>query len=435
MAQVAPFLMFVALFVLLLLKVPVAFALFIVAVAFGFAFWGSGGLYVCFQGIWSLMNNWPLVSLPLFVFMGALLERSGVTEELFVVFRRWIGGYRGSLAIISVLLGYVIGAMSGVVAAAVAALALLIYPIMRKENYDEELAAGSILAASTLPQLVPPSFNMIVYGANTGVSVGALFAGGLGLGTLMTVLFIAYIAIWSYLNKDRVPVHVEYVPLREKVVSLKYVVGPLTIILSVLGSIFTGMATPTEASGMGAAVTLAYVAIRGRLSRRILLEALATTARVTSMAVWIMAGGSAFSSVFSGLGGKAAVTNFLLSLPAARLTVLAISIALIFVLGMFVDPVSIIMIMAPVLTPAVVALGYNPVWWGVVFCATLLTSYITPPVGMAIYYLMGVAKDVKTEVLFKGVWPFVALQIAAIAISIAFPDTVMLFVRALTPAR
>lgn len=213
------------------------------------------------------MNNWALVSLPLFVFMGALLERSGVTEELFLVFRKWLGSYRGSLAIISILLGYVIGAMSGVVAAAVAALALLIYPMMRKEGYDEGLAAGSILAASTLPQLVPPSFNMIVYGTATGVSVGSLFAGGLGLGTLMTVLFIAYVAAWSHIYKDRVPIYKEKVPFKEKVASLKYLVGPLTIILSVLGSIFTGMATPTEASGIGAAVTLIYVAIRGRPGR------------------------------------------------------------------------------------------------------------------------------------------------------------------------
>ncbi len=148
-----------------------------------------------------------------------------------------------------------------------------------------------------------------------------------------------------------------------------------------------------------------------------------------------MAGGSAFSSVFSGLGGKAAVTSFLMSLPAAKLTVLVLSIALIFVLGMFVDPVSIIVIMAPVLTPAVVALGYDPVWWGVIFCATLLTSYITPPVGMALYYLMGVVKDVKTEVIFKAVWAFVLLQIAAILISVAVPDTIMLFVRLLTRYR
>lgn len=435
MTQITPFIMFVALFILLLLKVPVAFALFLVAVAFSYVFWGFGGLYVCFQGVWSLMNNWALVSLPLFVFMGALLERSGVTEELFLVFRRWLGSYRGSLAIISILLGYVIGAMSGVVAAAVAALALLIYPMMRKEGYDEGLAAGSILAASTLPQLVPPSFNMIVYGTATGVSVGSLFAGGLGLGTLMTVLFIAYVAVWSHIYKDKVPVYKEKVSLKEKVASLKYLVGPLTIILSVLGSIFTGMATPTEASGMGAAVTLIYIAIRGKLNRKILLEAVTTTARVTSMAVWIMAGGSAFSSVFSGLGGKAAVTSFLMSLPAAKLTVLVLSIALIFVLGMFVDPVSIIMIMAPVLTPAVVALGYDPVWWGVIFCATLLTSYITPPVGMALYYLMGVVKDVKTEVIFKAVWAFVLLQIAAILISVAVPDTIMLFVRLLTRYR
>ena len=207
------------------------------------------------------------------------------------------------------------------------------------------------------------------------------------------------------------------------------------IILSVWGTIYTGMATPTEAAGMGALVTLLYVLIRRRVSRRMMVEALATTLRITSMAVWLMAGGSAFSAVFSGLGGKAAVTSFLLSLPAARVTVLAVSIAIVFVLGMFVDPVSIIMIMAPILSPAVTALGYDPVWWGVVFNGVLLTSYLTPPVGMALYYFMGIQRDVKTELLFKCVWPYVALLTAALAITIAVPDTVMMFVRTLMRTR
>jgi len=423
--------MFALLFVLILMNVPVAFALFLTAIIFGFLFWGYGGLYTCFQGIWSIINNWALVSLPLFVFMGALLERGGVAEELFTAFYRWLGRYRGSLAVIAVLLGYVIGAMSGVVAAAVAALALLIYPLMVKQGYDNRLAIGTILAASTLPQLVPPSFNMIVYGAVAGVSVGKLFAGGLGLGTVMALVFIVYIVVWSNTHKDRVPVITEKVPLREKVASLKYVVGPLVIIVSVLGSIFTGMATPTEASGIGAFASLLYLALRRRLNFRVVKEALVTTARVTSMAVWLMAGGSAFSAVFSGIGGKAAVTNFLLSLPAAHVTVLVFSIALIFVLGMFVDPVSIIMIMAPVLTPAVVSLGYDPVWWGVIFAATLLTSYITPPVGMALYYFMGTASGVRTEDIFQSVIPFVALQLLAIALAIVKPEIVTWFVQTL----
>jgi len=428
---IAPFLMFVLLFILILANVPVAFALFLTAIIFGVLFWGYGGLYTCFQGVWSLMNNWALVALPLFVFMGALLERGGVVEELFTAFHKWLGRYRGSLAIIAILLGYVIGAMSGVVAAAVASLALLIYPLMVKQGYDKRLAIGSILAASTLPQLIPPSFNMIVYGAVAGVSVGKLFAGGLGLGTVMTVLFVIYVIVWSNIHKERVPISVEKISLKEKIISLKYVVGPVIIIVGVLGSIFSGMATPTEASGVGAFIALLYLAFKRKLNLDVVKEALITTAKVTSMAVWIMAGGSAFSSVFSGIGGKAAVTKFLLSLPAAHITVLVLSIILIFLLGMFVDPVSIIMIMAPVLTPAVVSLGYDPVWWGVIFSSTLLTSYITPPVGLALYYFKGVVSDARTEDVFRSVISFVALQLIAIALAIIRPEIITLFVQIL----
>lgn len=433
--QLAPFLMFVVLFVLILLNIPVAFALFVTAAVFALLFWGAHGLYICFQGVWSVINNWSLVALPLFVLMGAVLERAGVVDEMFLALRKLLGGFRGALAVIVILLGYIIGAMSGVVAAAVAMLGILMYPVMRREGYPEELAAGVILGASVLPQIVPPSFNMIVYGSHTGVSVGALFAGGVGLGTMIALLYIVYVVAWCQLHRDRVPVHVEREPLLKRLSYLKYFAGPAVIILSVWGTIYTGMATPTEAAGMGALVTLLYVLIRRRVSRRMMVEALATTLRITSMAVWLMAGGSAFSAVFSGLGGKAAVTSFLLSLPAARVTVLAVSIAIIFVLGMFVDPVSIIMIMAPILSPAVTALGYDPVWWGVVFNGTLLTSYLTPPVGMALYYFMGIQRDVKTELLFRCVWSYVVLLIAALAIAIAVPDTVMVFVRTLMRTR
>ncbi len=429
-----PLLMFALLFLLILLNVPVAFSLFLTAIIFGFFFWGYGGLYISFQGIWSLINNWALTALPLFILMGALLERGGIVEELFQAFHKWLGRYRGSLAVIAILLGFVIGAMSGVVAAAVAALALLVYPLMLRQGYDVKLASGSVLAASTLPQLVPPSFNMIVYGAVVGISVGKLFAGGLGLGALMAALFIAYVLVWSNLNKDKVPVSEEAPPLREKISSLKYLVGPFAIIFSVLGSIFTGMATPTEASGVGAFLSMLYLLIRGKLNWGVVKEALITTTKVTSMAVWIMAGGSAFSSVFSGIGGKAMVTEFLLSLPAAHLTVLAFSVGLIFILGMFVDPVSIIMIMAPILTPAVVSLGYDPIWWGVIFTATLLTSYITPPVGLALYYFKGTVSKVRTEDIFRGVVPFVVIQLVAIALAIAFPEVIIWFVKTLAPA-
>ncbi|HIP75441.1 MAG TPA: TRAP transporter large permease subunit, partial [Thermococcus paralvinellae] len=311
-------------------------------------------------------------------------------------------------------------------------LALIIYPLMVRHGYDKKLAIGSVFAAGTLPQVVPPSFNMIVYGSVAGVSVGKLFAGGLGVGTVMALVFSAYVIVWSHLNKDKVPVFAsDQISLREKIISLKYLIGPLAIIFGVLGSIFTGIATPTEASGVGAFLSLVYVTVRRKLNRKVLEEALLVTLKVTSMACWIMAGGSAFSSVFSGIGGKKLVVDLLLSLPAARITVLVFSLALIFFLGMFVDPVSIIMIMTPILTPAVVNLGYDPLWWGVVFTSMLLVSYLTPPVGLGLYYFKGAIEEVSMDEIYRAVIPFIVLQVIAIIIIILYPDVVLWFIRAL----
>ncbi len=429
MSGTAPVVMFAVLFGMILLNLPVAFALFLTSIVFGLFFWGWGGLYVVFQGIWTLMNNWALVALPLFVFMSAILEKSGVAEELFTTLYDIFGRIRGSLAIIAVLFGYLIGAMSGVIAAAVSALALIVFPVMEKHGYDRKLSIGSLLAAGCLPQIVPPSFNMIVYGSVAGVSVGKLFAGGLGVGLVMAVVFIAYIYAWSAFHKDRVPVITEEIPLREKIASLRFVVGPFVIILGVLGSIFTGMATPTEAAGVGAFLSLLYVVVRGKLTYKILADSLLVTLKVTAMACWIMAAGSAFSSVFNGIGGRRLMVDFLTSLPAARFTVLVFSSLVIFFLGMFIDPVSIIMIMTPILTPAVVALRYDPIWWGVIFCALLLLSYITPPVGLGLYYFKGVAEHVPMEEIYKSVVPFVALMFIAVIVCMAFPQTVLWFVR------
>lgn len=427
-----PFVMFLFLFGLILLNIPVAFALFFTSIVFGLIFWGWNGLYVTFQGIWSLMNNWALVALPLFVFMSAVLEKSGITDELFTTFYKLLGRIRGSLAVIAIILGYTIGAMSGVIAAAITSLALIIYPLMVRHGYDKKLAIGSILAAGTLPQVVPPSLNMIVYGSVAGVSVGKLFAGGLGVGAVMAIIFSIYVLVWSHLNKDKVPVfEAGEITLKEKIASLKYLIGPLAIIFGVLGSIFTGIATPTEASGVGAFLSLVYVFLRGKLTKKVIDEALIVTLKVTSMACWIMAGGSAFSSVFSGIGGKKLVVDLLLSLPAAKITVLVFSLALIFFLGMFVDPVSIIMIMTPILTPAVTGLGYDPLWWGVAFTSMLLVSYLTPPVGLGLYYFKGAIEEVSMDEIYRAVIPFIVLQVIAIIVIILKPGIVLWFINIL----
>ncbi|MEM4659476.1 MAG: TRAP transporter large permease subunit [Sulfolobales archaeon] len=425
----APILMFLVLLVFIVLKVPVSFSLLITSAIFALTLWGERGLYTLYQSLYTLMNNWVLVALPLFVFMSVLLERGGVVEEMYIPLSKIFGKYRGSLALIAIIMGFAIGAMSGVVAAGVAALALVVFPIMEKARYDRKLSVGTVLAAGSLPQIVPPSTNAIMYGAVAGVSVGGLFAGGLTLGAIMAAMFSIYVILWSYVRKDKVPVlKSEDISMAEKIRSLKYLIGPLVIIVLVLGSIFTGAATPTEASGVGALAALVYVIMRRKLSRKILMESLTATLKVTSMACWLMATGGAFSSIFAAVGGRTMVVNAMLSLPMAELLVPVVSVSIIFILGMFIDPVSIIMILGPILDPVIRRLGLNPLWWGVVFCGTLITSYITPPVGMGLYYFKGVVGEkVSMDEIMKSALPFVGLMMLAIAIVFIRPELVLWF--------
>jgi len=421
--------MFAVLFLFIMLNIPVAFSLFLTAIIFAISFWGWGGLNVVYQGLWNAMGNWPLVALPLFIFMSAILEKAGVAEELFGAFYKWLGHIRGSLGVIGILLGYTIGAMSGVVGAAMSALALLLYPYMRRQGYPKKLTLGTILGGGCLPQIVPPSFNMIVYGTVAGVSVGKLFVGGIGAGTVIAVLSIIYILIWSHLHKEEVPLIETKIPLREKIAALKYMIGPIILIVGVLGSIFLGVATPTEAGGVGAFLALVYAIVRKRMTWQLLKEALVVTLNLTVMVSWLIAGGTAFSNIFSAIGGKRLLIDVLTSLPEARITVLALSIAILVVLGMFVDQVSIIMIMAPTLSPAIVALGYDPVWWGVVFCTLLIVAIISPPVGAGLYYVKAaLGREVEIDEIYSAAIPYVIIQIIATVIIILKPELVLWFV-------
>jgi tripartite ATP-independent transporter DctM subunit len=429
--------MFIVLFLLLMLNVPVAFALFMVSIIFGLYAWGWRSLDIVFGGMWAAMTNWALVALPLFVYMSILMERCGIAEDMFKAIHKFFGRTRGSLAVLCVVLGWLIGAMSGVVAAGVVSLAILIYPLMVKAGYDKRFAAGVTLAAGTLCQIVPPSTNMIIYGVATGTSIAALFAGGLGVGTLMALTFIVYILIWSHLHPDKVPVlmHEEVGTLRERILALGYAIPPLIIILSVLGSIFAGMATPTEASGVGAVATTVYTIMRRRLNKKVLINVLVDTLKITSMVCWIVAGSQAFASVFTGLGGRKLVTDLMLALPHAKVTALALAIAIVIFLGMFLDTAPIALVAGPILTPVIIKLGYDPIWWGIVFCTTLLTAYITPPVGLGIYYFKGVRGDIPLEELFRAGLPFVGLMLIVVTLLIVFPDLALFMVRLLLGSR
>jgi tripartite ATP-independent transporter DctM subunit len=264
--------MFIVLAILITAGIPVAFSLLFTAIVFGLIVYGWQGVDLVIYAFWNVMNNFTLVAIPLFIFMSALLEKSGVVEDMYKALRDVVGNVRGSLFLIMPLLGYIIGAMSGIAAAGVISLAMIVYPIAKKAYPEaEDMAIGLTVFAGTLPQLIPPSLNMIVYSSMTGVPVSKLFAGGLVMGTILTVAAMIYIALYCVLHKDKVPkLVVDALPIKERIASLLKLLLPLAIILATLGSILSGLATPTEASGVGALATLLYVAMARRLSKSVL---------------------------------------------------------------------------------------------------------------------------------------------------------------------
>ncbi len=425
--------MFPMLAVLLIMNLPVAFALLATSVTFALILWGWFGLDIIFNAFWNVMNNFALTSLIPFVFMAALLQECGIVEDMYKALNIWIGKYRGSLLVISLLLGYAIGAMSGVVAAGVVTLGLLIYPMMRKYGYPSLISLSTIIFAGSLPQIVPPSLNMIIYGVTTGVSIGKLFAGGIAVGALMTLIYMIYALVWTFLNRSRIQViPVESIPLKEKILVLRYFVGPILIIFSALGTIFAGVATPTEAAGMAAFVTLLYTIVLKRLNLSRLKKSLAFTVKVVVMVEWIVASAYAFTAIFTGGGGRAYLTNVMLSLPNADVTVLVLSMSLVAFLGCFLDTAAIITIIAPLMDPVIRLLGYNPTWYGILFNTVLLTGFLTPPVGLALYYIKGMYPDIPWEDIMKSSIPGVLAVLATAVISVIFPEIPLSIVRILT---
>lgn len=428
MLELLPLFMFVALFVLLFLGVPIAFALFFTAISFALYGWGAGGLSLSSSAVWGVMNNFTLVAIPLFILMSVLLERANIVADLYDSIYKWSGGLRGGLAIATIVVGAVIGAISGVVAAGVIGLALIAYPHMRRYKYDENLGLGTVMAGGTLGQLIPPSLNMIVYGAITGVSVSSMFAGGFSAGLVLIGVYIVYILIRAYMKKDYAPAleRANRASFREKVTSLKSVILPLVLIVVVLGSILTGIATPTEAAGVGVLGTVAIGVISRKLSWPGFKESIKDATRMTGMVGWILAGAAVFSAVFSGVGGNRVVSELANSAPGGKWGVLVAAVLFIFVLGMFLETMALIMLAAPIITPIVVAQGFDPLWWGILFMVVLQMAFVTPPFGFAIFYLKSALRGtVSVGKIYTATYPVIGLQAVAIVLVIAFPAIVM----------
>ena len=432
--EIMPPLMFGGLVVFLLMGFPVAFSLSAVGLFFGFISIEMGFFTTAYLGnlplrVFGILSNEVLLAIPFFTLMGAVLERCGLAEDLLEGTGQLFGKIPGGLAYAVVLVGAVLGAITGTVAASVIAMGMISLPVMMRYGYDMRIATGVIAASGTIAQLIPPSLVLIVLGDQLGKSVGDMYAGAIGPSILQISLFLAFIGLVSIVSPQKVPPlppearGVRGWPLSWTV--LKGMVPSLVLMFLVLGTIFLGLATPTEAGAMGAMGAILIAIINRRFTFKLLREAMANTGRITSMVLFILIGATVFSLVFQGVDGSIWIEHLLSHLPGGQTGFLVFVNVFVFFLAFFLDFFEIAFIVVPLLAPVAAKLDINLVWFGVLLCVNLQTSFMHPPFGFALFYLRGVApKEVLTKDIYWGALPWLCLQIIIVGIVITFPETV-----------
>ena len=426
-------LMFLTALLFLLIGIPVAFAFGGVAILFALLFPWDVGLQV-FEllpfRIYGIMQNFTLMAVPLFIFMGLVLEKSKMAEELLESMAKLFGPVRGGLAISTVLVGAVLAASTGIVGASVVMMGLITLPIMLKHNYDPKLASGTIVASGTLGQIIPPSVVLIVLGDVMYVSVGDLFKAAIVPGILLTMLYILYILILAWLKPSTAPaIESENIPYKELLVkALKAILPPLLLIVAVLGSIFAGIASPTESAAVGVLGAIVLSMLKRTFSFKTLRYATIETVKLSAMIFMILIGATAFSLVFNAFDGGDFVHQFFTEDLGGKWTFIIVTMILIFILGFFVDFIEISFIVVPILVPIAASFGIDPIWFAILIAMNLQASFLTPPFGFALFYLKGAVGDkVTTGQIYKGVIPFILLQLTALAILMLWPKIIYLF--------
>jgi tripartite ATP-independent transporter DctM subunit len=425
------FMMFGLALVLLLLGFQVAFVFAGVALFFALIT-DEVGLHVLEMlpyRTYGIMGNVTLMAIPLFIFMGLILEKSKMAEKLLLSMGKLFGQVRGGLAISVVLVGAILAASTGIVGASVVMMSLIALPLMLKHHYSPSLASGSIAASGTLGQLIPPSIVLIVLGDQMHLSVGDLFKAAVVPGLLLIVLYIVYILIFAYFKKEVAPAIVSEEPygkvLKE---AFKAIIPPLLLIGAVLGSIFAGIASPTESAAIGVLGAFVLAAYNRAFSFDLVRYASIETVKLTAMIFMILIGATAFSLVFNELGGGDMALQFFAEDMGDKWTFILIAMLVIFLLGFFIDFIEIAFVVVPILVPIVASFGIDPIWFAILIAMNLQASFLTPPFGFALFYLKGAAGDkVSTGAIYKGVIPFIVLQVLALGIIVLFPELIYIF--------
>lgn len=416
-----------------LLGFPLAFVIGGVTITMGILLFGpKTASWILYSRAWEIVNNPTLLAVPGFVFMGLMLGHSGIAEKMFASLYVWLGGLRGGLAITTVVLGTILAATVGIIGASVSALAIIALPAMIKRGYDRALASGAVCAGGTLGILIPPSVMLVIYGPMALISVGKLFFAAFMPGFLLSALYIGYITVYSFLRPKMAPAvapEERAAPLLKKTTDLLLsMVPPAFLILAVLGSIFAGIATPTEAAGVGAVAATLLAVIYRHFNWKVLQDVVLQTLIVSAMVMAIGAMGFAFVGIFLRAGGGEAVTNVILSAPGGKWGIFAIVMFVVFLLGYFIDWLGILFIVIPIITPIGHELGFDPLWFAMMICVNLQTSFMTPPFAYAIFYLRGAADpalEVTTAHIIRGVIPYVILILVALALLVIFPQIIL----------
>jgi len=427
MADLIPILMLVSFFVMLMLGIPVAIALASAGLIFGYIGFGPGLFSLLPLRIYGLMENYTLMAIPLFVFMGVMLERSRLAEDLLDVIGHAAGSLRGGMGLSIILVGVLMGASTGIVGATVVTLGLLTLPVLVRRGYNKGLACGTICASGTLGQIIPPSLILILLADIMGTGLGTLFAAALIPGLMLAALYATYMLLVGVFRPDMAPA----IPADERALMsrrelagklVNVVLPPILLIVAVLGSIIAGIAAPTEAASMGAIGSLLLVGASGRLTRQVLSDTVMNTFRISAMVFFILICAQAFSLAFRGLNGEHLIERMFEFVPGGITADIIFMMALLFLLGFFLEWIEICYIVLPLFLPIFVKADVNMVWLAMLVCVNLQTSFLTPPVGWSLFFLRGVAsKEVSTRDIYTGVMPFVALQVLGLVLLFVMP--------------
>lgn len=402
----------------------------ILGILFGILFWGDGVFNLLGSNVLETFRNYSLLAIPLFVFMGNVLEKSGIAEKIFHALSINLGRLRGSLAVSALVISIIFGASTGVVGATVVTMGTLFLPSMLNRNYNKRMATGVICAGGALGVLIPPSIMLIVYGPAAGISVGQLFYAALIPGVLMGILYICYVLIRSYIQPDYAPSipkeELTQYSSKEKLIGILHMLPVLILVIAVLGSIWFGIAPPTEAAAIGAFIAILIAIVYKKLTFKVLKESLYSTLQISTMVYMIIIFAGVFVSVFMRLGGGRVVEQSLSSLPFDEWGMFITMMLVVFVLGLIMDWIASILIIIPIFTPLAAMLGFDPIWFATMVCIMYQTSFLTPPFAYSIFYLKGVAPpEVSTSDIMRGVWPFVGIQVLTLIICALFPEIVL----------